>query len=573
MSAFNMFQDLPSIDFRIDDAPWTHVHSDRLRSDWSSAIVNYSSRNTNHFRVDPCSSFDLHRQTEASCYTPSEYELALPQNGSGWQPAYKHDYAEYQVKYDGITPWAPSVRKPQQVHPGYCVDERMASEYGSWSDGSTWSPGPSESQTEIELEDPPTQHSYHTACFSSSTGRTPSFTNSCHSRTVSDTSHVEDIHSDPGITLQDVQQYPDIYQEDALDNAARFGCKGFDRYSSAFETPAELNKGKLGAASPSPTQITMTNLRKEEELAIKDESISDVENESGSDYSPARRKKPTASYSIHSIQKGKRSTSPARRTNKTSSKTKTRGTVSGISKRSPRATDIKAGTPFTSGNSATTMCSHCKEVLSSKTALSKHVSTVHTRPFTCTFRLYGCPATFGSKNEWKRHVSSQHLRLGIWRCDLGTCFPPSPGHGEAEDPEPIYNEFNRKDLFTQHLRRMHSPPTSCSQHEKDRFKASLEAACTRCLIDIRSPPPYSSCGYCPVGQQGTVFKGLGLWEARMEHVGRHLESGHGEEKQWVEDTVLREWMIAEGLVERVGGGELRLVGLQLEEGKNKRVKT
>ncbi|MCJ1439253.1 hypothetical protein MMC27_008645 [Xylographa pallens] len=508
-------------------------------------------------------------QTEASYYMPSEYELTLPRNRLEWQPAYKHDYVGYQAKYDGITPWAPSVRKPDFISPGSCIEERMASEQGSWSDGSTWSPGPSESHTEIELEDSQTQHTYHAACYSPNIGRAPSFTISCQSPRVSDTSHVEDIHSGPGITLQDVQQYPDIYQEDALDNAIRFDCQGFYRFSSTSETPAELNKGKLEIVSPSPTEIATTGIREEEELAVKDDSMSDVENASGSDYSPARRKKPTAS---HSIQKGKRSTSPAKRTNKISSKTKIRGTVSGVSKRSPRARDIKAGTPFTSGNSATAMCSHCKEILSSKAALSKHISTVHTRPFTCTFRLYGCPATFGSKNEWKRHVSSQHLRLGIWRCDLGSCLPPSPHHDEAEDPEPIYNEFNRKDLFTQHLRRMHSPPTSCSQHEKDHFAATLEAACTRCLIDIRSPPPYSSCGYCPPGQQGTVFEGLGLWEARMEHVGRHLESGHGEEKQWVEDTVLRDWMIAEGLVERVGGGELWLVGLQLEEGKSKRVK-
>ncbi|MCJ1288146.1 hypothetical protein MMC26_007501 [Xylographa opegraphella] len=563
-----MFQDLPSIEFRIDDAPWTHVHNDRLRLDWSSSINNHSSRNTNHFRMDCFGGFDPQMQTEASCCMPSEYELSLPRNGLGWQPVYKHEHIGYQVKYNATAPWASSVHQPESVSPGLCADERMASEQGSWSDASTWSPGPSESHTEIELEDCHTQNSYHTASYSPCTGRTACFTNSCQSPGVSDTSHVEDIYSGPGITLQDVQQYPDIYQEDALDHPARFSCKGFD--SSTFEIPAELNKGKSGTASPSPTQITTTNPLEEEQLVIKDESISEVENESGSDYSPARHRKPSVS---HSTQKGKRSTSPAKRTNKSSLKSKTRGTASGIGKRLPRVPDIKAGTLFTSGYGATVMCSHCKEILSSKAALSKHISTVHIRPFTCTFRLYGCPATFGSKNEWKRHVSSQHLRLGIWRCDLGSCLPQSPHHGAAEVPEPIYNEFNRKDLFTQHLRRMHSPSASCSQHEKDRFAASLEAACARCLIDIRNPPPYSSCGYCPAGQRGTVFEGSGLWEARMEHVGRHLESGHGQDKQWVEDTMLRDWMIAEGLVERVGdGGELRLVGLQVEEGKGKRVK-
>lgn len=39
----------------------------------------------------------------------------------------------------------------------------------------------------------------------------------------------------------------------------------------------------------------------------------------------------------------------------------------------------------------------------------------------------------------------------------------------------------------------------------------------------------------------------------MEHVARHLEQGTaaGEER---EDVILREWMVGEGLLERVAGG-------------------
>lgn len=39
----------------------------------------------------------------------------------------------------------------------------------------------------------------------------------------------------------------------------------------------------------------------------------------------------------------------------------------------------------------------------------------------CPFHAFGCPAIFPSKNEWKRHALSQHLRLGFYRCSLGTC--------------------------------------------------------------------------------------------------------------------------------------------------------
>jgi len=58
----------------------------------------------------------------------------------------------------------------------------------------------------------------------------------------------------------------------------------------------------------------------------------------------------------------------------------------------------------------------------------------------------------------------------------------------------------------------------------------------------------------------------------MEHVGRHLESGHGESKRWREDISLRNWMVNEGLIEPVELGKWRLVGLQVEEGKSKRTK-
>ena len=43
------------------------------------------------------------------------------------------------------------------------------------------------------------------------------------------------------------------------------------------------------------------------------------------------------------------------------------------------------------------------------------------RIFTCSFAPYGCQSTFVSKNEWKRHVTSQHLQLGFYRCDVGKC--------------------------------------------------------------------------------------------------------------------------------------------------------
>lgn len=86
--------------------------------------------------------------------------------------------------------------------------------------------------------------------------------------------------------------------------------------------------------------------------------------------------------------------------------------------------------------------------------------------FVCSFSRYGCASTFASKNEWKRHIASQHVQLGFFRCDVGNC---NGGHkpnnkmtststlNHHDQPGHQTNDFNRKDLFTQHQRRMHAP--------------------------------------------------------------------------------------------------------------------
>lgn len=47
----------------------------------------------------------------------------------------------------------------------------------------------------------------------------------------------------------------------------------------------------------------------------------------------------------------------------------------------------------------------------------------NTRPFICSFSHYGYESRFCSKNEWKRHESSQRLPLGFYRCDMQPCNP------------------------------------------------------------------------------------------------------------------------------------------------------
>lgn len=203
------------------------------------------------------------------------------------------------------------------------------------------------------------------------------------------------------------------------------------------------------------------------------------------------------------------------------------------------------------------------------------------RIFVCSFAPYGCESTFVSKNEWKRHVTSQHLQLGFYRCDVGKCRMhshsthrhPHPSHNpsqfltaaksRASSPPPGQpNDFNRKDLFTQHQRRMHAPwqqsgrRRTPSDAEHAAFEASLEEVRQRCWYGLRQPPQQSHCGFCQ-----EVFAGTGSWDARMEHVGRHFER---EDRHTlgleVEDVAVREWGLREGIL-TLADGQCRLASL------------
>ncbi|KAI1997544.1 hypothetical protein LOZ53_000362 [Ophidiomyces ophidiicola] len=235
----------------------------------------------------------------------------------------------------------------------------------------------------------------------------------------------------------------------------------------------------------------------------------------------------------------------------------------------------------------TTTCSSSSSSPSSSASRKKTTQ----RQFPCVFAPYGCNLVFVSKNEWKRHVMSQHLQLGFFRCDVGKCninnaadpspsssssssssSLPSPGHLAGNSSTTPFNptlrtpnDFNRKDLFTQHQRRMHtpwrvpsSPPHSSNAPSKDAraaFEASLEAVRTRCWIEQRQPPQFSRCTYC-----SAEFRGAGCWEARMEHVGKHCENGD-EEEVGVLDVGLRDWAVREGVVREPPSSFILLLSL------------
>jgi hypothetical protein len=157
------------------------------------------------------------------------------------------------------------------------------------------------------------------------------------------------------------------------------------------------------------------------------------------------------------------------------------------------------------------------------------------RTYACSFRMYGCESTFSSKNEWKRHFSSQHLKLNFYRCDLPGC------DSFAKGP----NDFNRKDLFTQHLRRMHAPwsgKVAPTVAEKERFDRTLEDIHQRCLQEQRHPPSRSRCTRCDAS--------FASWPERMEHMSKHYEEVPQFQEQ--EDPDLVEWALQEGILHKKG---------------------
>lgn len=214
------------------------------------------------------------------------------------------------------------------------------------------------------------------------------------------------------------------------------------------------------------------------------------------------------------------------------------------------------------------------------------------RPFICPLAPYRCSGTFSSKNEWKRHIHSQHICVGFWRCD------------QCPDSANRPNDFNRKDLFTQHLRRMHSGPsedknkasrasgnrrasgTLASQQKppgggsttNEDFEKTLDMVRDRCWIQVRTAPQSLQCAFC--GPQHEMFSGSNCVERWMEHVGKHMASSAGRARRsstsgrpnlgridtgfgagaevdphrlmtaFSEDDVLRKWLLQERLIEK-----------------------
>lgn len=582
MGGIHMYQDLPRIDFPDIEYRSGQIAADELDiwpslNHQDSAIGFSASREldfpSHQFPLMP--SMQRYASQEHSATTSSfSWMVDLPRNRSHPMPS----------QYEGLNPVPYNLAIPRDASPdGWWGGERPAIEQDSSSGGSAWSPRTSEGRSEIGAGSlrrfsPWNEFQTTSATFLPGSSTFPKHVAYQSPRPAS------------GIALSEIQQYPDLDSDELLTKPLQdmkrdnpFFLESGGIYQSRAESIHYVQEDE---------GIGSSIQEDDDDLPMED----DLQEDNASDYTPVGVKRghrrnisrSTAASSRAPAVASPASKRPTRPRKLSSIGPKPNSKVSKHTHAKALAPTPSPTSPTPPQKSGRSQCFECSRSFSSASALHKHTLASHTRPFACSFHRYGCSSTFGSKNEWKRHVSSQHLRLGIYRCDIGQCVPqPKANHqrrkssasgtyvdalkaaaaissarnGANAKDVTSYNDFNRKDLFTQHVRRMHGPPPSASRVEKDSFDDSLETIRERCWILLRDPPPHSRCGFCcnddrelgDATETGVVFEGNTSWDERMEHVGKHLEKGEDISLER-EDVMLRDWMVHQDLMSREGAG-------------------
>ncbi|PHH67934.1 hypothetical protein CDD80_392 [Ophiocordyceps camponoti-rufipedis] len=146
----------------------------------------------------------------------------------------------------------------------------------------------------------------------------------------------------------------------------------------------------------------------------------------------------------------------------------------------------------------------CGKYFNRSCELKKHMKR-HEKPYGCTFR--GCVKRFGSKNDWKRHESSQHLVLEKWDCD-------EPGCGRV---------CHRRESFRNHLQKDHGM----------REGGSIDDRVEACRLGRHCDPRFW-CGFCV--DVVDIGDGRGnSWTRRCDHIDNHLSGKDGLAKKIMAD--------------------------------------
>lgn len=140
----------------------------------------------------------------------------------------------------------------------------------------------------------------------------------------------------------------------------------------------------------------------------------------------------------------------------------------------------------------------------------------HEKPYGCTYKT--CHKMFGSKNDWKRHESSQHFQMESWNCDYTGCDKVLP----------------RRELFKTHLQNDHK---LLSSHK-------IENKLESCRLGRHCDPRFW-CGFC-IRFIEIREKVVNSWTKRCDHIDNHLFGKEGVEKKNMGDWCYLEDKLAEG---------------------------
>ncbi|KAJ5782227.1 hypothetical protein N7457_004001 [Penicillium paradoxum] len=165
-----------------------------------------------------------------------------------------------------------------------------------------------------------------------------------------------------------------------------------------------------------------------------------------------------------------------------------------------RLSDENEGTPqdFDNEKRDWFQCDACSKKTRLRCEMKKHQKR-HERPYGCTFPH--CAKSFGSKADWKRHESSQHLHVQSWFCTEHV--------GNSTSCEQL---FYRLEKYTQHLR----------QHGVEEYQVAASVGNNR--LDLADGSHFW-CGFC--NHRVTLTKrGQAARDERFNHIDiEHFKKG------------------------------------------------
>ncbi|KAI5462436.1 hypothetical protein BGZ63DRAFT_214132 [Mariannaea sp. PMI_226] len=142
-------------------------------------------------------------------------------------------------------------------------------------------------------------------------------------------------------------------------------------------------------------------------------------------------------------------------------------------------------------------CTECSKTFHRQCELKKHLKR-HEKPYGCTFR--NCSKSFGSKNDWKRHESSQHWQLETWKCE----------ERRPNQTEPCGKVCQRRESFKNHLNKEHAIT------DDKEVGSKLE----KCRVGRHCDTRFW-CGFCQkiveIGEEG-----VNAWTKRCDHIDDHF---------------------------------------------------